>query len=273
VTLAGDFAVVVDGRGLPEAPREASDGGVWFADIASGGVYRAGPDGVVACVVPRRRGGGGQLAHAGGGLVIAGRDLRLDEGETQRLLLALPDVAGFNDLATDAAGRVYAGALTFSAMRGEEPRPGAIWRVELDGTASAVADGVVWPNGIGFSPAGDVMYVSDYEDACVLAYRDGARSPELFARAPHGTCDGLAVDAEGGVWVALGPGRGIARWHANGALDAVVQLPAAFVSSLSFAGPGRDELLVTGIASDGGEGTLWRGRAKVAGLAIAPAAV
>ena len=86
----------------------------------------------------------------------------------------------------------------------------------------------------------------------------------------------MAVDREGGVWVALGDGGGVARFHSDGQLDEVTDLPAAFVSSLSFGGPDMCDVLITTadnqVSPELG-GTLFRARSEVAGLALAPLSV
>jgi sugar lactone lactonase YvrE len=93
--------------------------------------------------------------------------------------------------------------------------------------------------------------------------RDGT-GLAVFCDSPRGAADGLAVDVEGGVWIALGDGGGVARFTPGGELDAVVDAPADFVSSLSFSGT---DVLITTI------GTLFRGRSEVAGVPVAPAAI
>ena len=75
----------------------------------------------------------------------------------------------------------------------------------------------------------------------------------------------MAVDAQGGVWVALGPGAGIGRLDASGALVEIIDLPGAFVSSVSFAGDDLQDLLVT--TAD----RVLRGRSPVPGLPVPPA--
>ncbi|OBJ57199.1 gluconolactanase [Mycobacterium asiaticum] len=103
-----------------------------------------------------------------------------------------------------------------------------------DGATQILLDDLLWPNGVGFAPGGETLYVAEYAAARVRAY--GPHGSSVFADAPRGECDGLAVDADGGVWVALGSGGGIARFDAGGALHEVVELPGRFVSSLAFAG-------------------------------------
>ena len=121
-------------------------------------------------------------------------------------------------------------------FRGEAPVPGEIWRIPVQGDVAPVAEGVLWANGIGFSPDGTVAYGSDYARSCVLAWdvaADGSlTSPRTFAEMPAGSADGMAVDSEGGVWVATGEAANVVRFTADGSLDRRLDVPAPFVSSL-----------------------------------------
>jgi len=262
---------LVAGRGLLEGPTVAGEGGVYFSDVIQGGVYRWSPEGV-AQVIPKRRGVGGIVLHADGGLVVTGRDVQHVRDGESRVLLSLDGVTGFNDLATAPDGSVYVGALRFHPFQGDPPVPGEIWRVAPGGEAAAVAGGVLWANGIGFSPDGRTAYGSDYARSCVLAWDvtdDGMlSSPRVFAEMAAGSADGMAVDEEGGVWVATGEGGRIARFQADGRPDRALDVPASFVSSLCFGGSDMRDLYVTT-----GDGKLLRGRADVPGLPLRPAAI
>jgi gluconolactonase len=253
--------LVAGGYGLLEAPCWDGAGGVYFSDVLQGGVRRWSADGVED-VIPKRRGVGGMCLHTSGGLVVSGRNVLHVHGDGQRVLLGdLEGVTGFNDLAADAEGRVYVGALRFSPFAGEDPRPGQLWRVDSGG-AAPVLEGIDWPNGIGFSPDGSTMYACDYAHGAVLN-DDG----EVFARSPAGSADGLAVDETGGVWVAMGDGGAIARFEPDGSLDRTFDVPAEFVSSLCFGGADMRDVYVTTI------GALLKGRSDVPGLPVAAATV
>ena len=256
------FEQLASGYSLLEAPVWDGAGGVYFSDVLKGGVRRWS-EGGIEDVVPKRRGIGGMCMHANGGLVVSGRDVLHVGGDDQRVLLGeLEGVTGFNDLGTDPEGRLYVGALRFSPFAGEPPVPGQVWRVAAGGDVAPVLEGIDWPNGIGFSPDGGTMYACDYSHAAVLT-GDG----EVFARSPAGSVDGLAVDEQGGVWVATGDGGGLARFAADGSLDRTVDVPAEFVSSLCFGGDDLRDVYVTTI------GTLFRGRCDVPGQRLTPARV
>ena len=264
------------GYGLVEGPTFAPDGSVFFSDVLGGGVHRWSPGGDVETVIPKRRGVGGMCLHGDGGLVVSGRDVvHVRDGES-RTLLAIDGVTGFNDLSPDSEGRIYVGALRFMPFGGEEPVPGEVWRIDGEGAAEELFGGVDWPNGIGFSPDGEMIYTSDFASGEVVAFDPATRERRVFARSPSGDADGLAVDVEGGVWVALGRGGGVGRFGPDGGLDDVLDVPAGFVSSLCFGGEDMRDLYVT--TADNGEhpdrrGTLFRARVEVAGLPVPAARV
>src|SRR6266540_5479257 len=243
-TLAWGFSLV-------EGPRMAPDGSLFFSDVRNGGVRRLGANGSIELVVPKRRGVGGIALHADGGLVISGRNIcHVRDGET-RVLYEREDVGGFNDLFTDARGRVYTGSLRDDPFTIEpDRRTGDAYRVDSPGVARTLYEGVGLSNGMGFSPDGRRFFHADSAAGAVLVHDvdeagevDGA-SGRVFARAERGIPDGLAVDAAGGVWVALYGGGCVARFTADGELDRTIDVPAELVTSLCFGGPGRDELVV-----------------------------
>jgi gluconolactonase len=221
-----------ESAGLLEAPRPLHDGSVLFANTTAGGVYRWSEVGVDP-VVDRRRGIGGIVVHADGGLLVGGRDLAYAGPAGVRTVLAVGGATGINDLTVGPDGSVLAGVLRHRPQLGETAPPTELLQISPSGATHVLAEDLLWPNGIGFSPDGANLYVSEFAAARVRLL--GPHGPSMFAHAPRGECDGLAVDVEGGVWVALGSGGGIARFDAAGALDEVIDLPGRFVSSLAFA--------------------------------------
>ena len=158
----------------------------------------------------------------------------------------------------------------------DDPRPGQLLRVHADASVEILTEEVIWPNGIGVSPDGRTIYLSDYARRAVLALPAQGGETSEFCSSPRGSADGLAVDVDGGVWVALGEGGGIARFWPGGELDAVMDLPASFVSSLSFGGGDMRDVLITTADNDVHPelgGTLMRARSRVAGATIAAVVV
>ena len=270
-------AVLARPHGLLEAPLIGPAGEMIFSDVLAGGVWECSAGGIVQELLPKRRGIGGIVEHEAGGWVLSGRDLvhLLPDG-SQRVVFSDAEACGFNDLAGSHAGELLAGVLRYRPLAGEEPRNGQLLRIGRDGAVEVLTEDVIWPNGIGVAPDGSVIYLSDYAKRAVLAISPDGGDVRQFARSPNGSADGLAVDCEGGVWVALGEGGAVARFHSDGRLDEVISLPASFVSSISFGGEDmRDVLMSTAdnhVQPELG-GTLLRARSEVAGLRLQPVAV
>jgi gluconolactonase len=266
--------VVVHGFGLAEAPTIDVDGSMLFSDVLGGGIYRVDAAGKVTTVVPKRRGVGGIAIHALGGIVCSGRDLlHVREGNESRTVLHVDGVAGWNDLCTDATGRVYAGALRFAVFDPQaEAVSGELWRLDLDGATSVVFGDVVHANGVACAADGSTIYLSDSRRQRVIIFdveRSIRREIDVSAL---GHPDGMALDEHGAVWVALVSG-GIARLTPDGEVDLRLEVPSAFTTSLCFAG--RDLYVTTGSHSENAElrGCVLRTTVDVAGAPVAAARV
>src|SRR5215470_7002088 len=190
---------------------------------------------------------------AGGGYVLAAGQgyLFIDEAGAVREL-AQP-AAGrtdvrMNDGACDPQGRFWAGTMAYD----ESPGAGALYRLELDGSCTTVLTGLTISNGIGWSPDASTMYLSDSGTGCVDAFRFDGPSGAISNRRtlvhidqPGVVPDGLTVDEEGGIWVALWNGAAVHRYAPDGSLLTSVQLPVDRPTSCAFGGPGGDTLFVT----------------------------
>ncbi|MCC7365038.1 MAG: SMP-30/gluconolactonase/LRE family protein [Dehalococcoidia bacterium] len=272
------------GFALVEGPVWDPGRGLIFSDVHRGGVHCLAPDGTVTTLLPKRKGVGGMAPHAAGGLVIGGRDISFMpfDGTPTRTLLSLdavPGAAGFNDLTTDAAGRVYVGSVAFAVFGGQEPKPGWLHVIELDGTMRTVSDGILLTNGLGFSPDGKRLYHSDARAGIVRVYDmadDGTPGPwQRFAGEPGLTPDGLAVAADGSVWVALAHSGCVAVFEPDGRERMRVPVPLPMVTSVCFGGPDLQDLYIVTGSGDSAEdiGSIFRTRVDVPGLAVAPARV
>ncbi|MFJ4537981.1 SMP-30/gluconolactonase/LRE family protein [Streptomyces tibetensis] len=187
--------------------------------------------------------------RAGGGLVLNLRDGvgLLDPDGTFRWLHHEP-VPGrrANDAAVAPDGALWAGTMRYD----EAPGGGTLSRVTGDGTAEVVLDDVAVSNGTGWSPDGRLMYyvdsptrrldVFDYADGRISGRRTLAEIEESA-----GFPDGLTVDAEGCVWVALWQGSAVRRYTPDGELDRVIELPVPLVTACAFGGDGLTDLYVT----------------------------
>jgi sugar lactone lactonase YvrE len=196
---------------------------------------------------------GAAATTTSGDLILALRDGfgRLDPATGElRMVAAVEADRGdslMNDGKCDRAGRFLAGTTTLS----EAPRAGTLYRLNPDCTVETVLADVTLSNGIDWSPDGTVMYYIDSHLQRVEMFdyaADGRVSRRrTFAEitAAAGMPDGLTVDAEGYVWVALWGGAAVHRFTPDGELDRVVRLPVSFVTSCAFGGADLEELYIT----------------------------
>jgi len=259
------FEVVASGFGLAEAPLWDGES-LLFSDAIFGGVKRLGKDGRVEEVLPKRRGIGGMAQHADGGLIVSGRDVLhiRPDGEQVVVLERQPGFTGYNDMGTLGDGTLLVGALRFNPLQGETPEPSALvaLRPGDDHPDTTELPVVTWPNGIACAPDGETFYLADFDDGRI--WRD---AHEYWARSPSEDADGLAVDEDGGVWVALGGGRAIARF-VEGDVEQLIEVPDTdFVSSVCFGGNPLDDLYVTTRSS------VLRTRVDATGLPVPPARI
>jgi sugar lactone lactonase YvrE len=194
------------------------------------------------------------LLRGDGELLLAVRDgfasVELTSGAVSPLVAVEADVPAnrMNDAACDARGRCFAGTMAFD----RSPGAGALCRLDPDLSVHRILDGIGISNGIGWSPDGERMYHVDTLTGGVDEYEF---DPETGAPAENqrlvnaepgwGQPDGLAVDAEGGIWVAFWDGWAVRRFDPDGALAAVIEVPVARPTRPAFGGPGLDRLYVT----------------------------
>ena len=200
----------------------------------------------------------GAVAPATGGaalVALADRLALVDlADESVRTLVRLPHgpAVRSNDGACDAAGRFWIGTMGLDLT----PGAGALYR--YDGTLRRVLDGVTLSNGLGWTRDDTRMYYIDSVAQRVDVFDFELASGHLTERRllvaidkSDGIPDGLTVDDEGGVWVALYGGGCVRRYDEHGRLDAVLEVPAENVTSCCFGGDDGRSLFVTTAAPDG----------------------
>ncbi len=276
------------GYGLIEGPVWSDALGLVFSDVLFGGVFAVNDAGNVQTVFEHRRGIGGMALHESGGLVVSGRNIALkpfDGGTTVTLLERDEDagLVGFNDITTDAAGRIYAGGLGASPVfaDGRKPAAGDLYLIDLDGGSRVVGRDVQLTNGLGFSPDGRTLYHSDSRRNTVFMYsvlENGDLGEKMrFAETARGVPDGLVVAEDGSVWVALaGGGHGVVVFDAEGREQRFIDTPEPMCTSVCFGGDDLRALyIVTG--SDGSDsdraGSVYVMDAGVSGVPVPPARV
>lgn len=238
-----------------------AEGPVWdeehqellWVDILAGRIHRTGRDGKHDMSIDVGEHVGAVALATDGRLVAAARSgFRLvDPDRGHPLLAGLAVVRGspairMNDGKCDPRGRFVAGTMCYN----EEPGAGALW--SFDGERlTCLLPGVTISNGIAWSSDGTTMYFVDTPTQRIDAFdydigagRVSHRRTEVEIAAALGSPDGLAIDREGGLWLALWGGAAVHR-YVGGRLDEVVEVPAAFVTSCAFGGERYETLYIT----------------------------
>jgi sugar lactone lactonase YvrE len=225
-------------------------GGLRWVDMLAGDILSLTDDGrvvrrhvaaIAAAVRPRR---------AGGAVIGIERGFALEDapGAVTALDPVWSDTSvRMNEGACDPDGRFYCGSMAY------DQRPGAatVYRLDADHSVRAVLTGVTVSNGLDWSPDGSLAYYND-----TATYRTDVftydpvhglvdRRPFVDLTSEELRPDGLTVDVEGGVWMALSNGGAVRRYTADGRLDEVVSLPARKVTACTFGGADLDQLFIT----------------------------
>jgi sugar lactone lactonase YvrE len=224
-------------------------GGLRWVDMLAGDVLSLADDGTVsrrhvgdvaAALRPRRD---------GGAVIGIERGFALEDADGT--LRALPPVWSdpgirMNEGGCDPDGRFWCGSMAYD----QRPGAGSLYRLDPDGTVAVAFGGVTISNGLDWSPDGSLAYYDDTptHQVAVFDYSSeaGLTGRRTFVQlADDENPDGLTVDAEGGVWVALFGAGVVRRYTADGRLDGVVEVPAAQVTACTFGGPALDRLYIT----------------------------
>jgi sugar lactone lactonase YvrE len=231
------------------------EGPVWargrlhWVDMLAGDLLTLGADGEVT-----RRHVGTVLAavrpRAAGGLVLAlerGFAVCQDpEGPVRELPPSWADPRiRFNEGGCDPDGRFWCGSMAYD----QTPGAATMYRLDADLTSRPVFGGLTISNGLDWSPDGTLAYYVDTAtgriDAFDYSTERGLHGRRPFVEIATGGPDGLTVDAEGGVWVALWGAGAVHRYDRHGELTDVVTVAAEQVTACTFGGPELRSLFIT----------------------------
>ncbi|MGH3631137.1 MAG: SMP-30/gluconolactonase/LRE family protein [Sciscionella sp.] len=257
---------------------DRGDDRLLFVDMLAGDVMELDAQGEVlrhpvadVAAVVRAREQGGYVMGIDRGFAFVAQDF----SRVDRLPAAFADPAvRMNEGGCDPQGRFYCGSMDYDQAAGR----GSLYCLKPDGSVRVVVENVTVSNGLRWSADGATAYYVDTPLGRIDAFDfDGAtgafsnRRPFAQIAPGPGGPDGLAIDSEGGLWVAIWGGSAVHRYGPSGALDAVVQVDAPHVTACSFGGADLDTLYITtsrdGVDdSDTTSGSLFSFRPGVSGL-------
>lgn len=257
-----DASRIVDAELVLDARCSLAEGPVWdervgllrWVDIDGHAVHRLDPTTGDHRVVPVGESVGALALRRGDGLVLATARgfVALDEASGRTTLLAAVEAddptTRMNDGACDAMGRFWAGTMA----RDFAPSRGSLYCLEPDGTVRRELAGLTLSNGIEWGrDERSMLYIdSRTQRVDTIEYdpgtgRLGTRTPLIQIEVDDGLPDGMAMDAEGALWVCLwGAGR-VQRFRPDGTPDVAVAVPVAQTTSCAFGGADLATLYVT----------------------------
>jgi sugar lactone lactonase YvrE len=245
---------------------ELGEGPIWdpdaaclyFVDIEQGLVHRYDPDTQTSRSQPVGSMVGAVALTGSDDLVLAVRGgfARLDPVSGRTCPIAGVEVDGsdlrMNDGKVDPAGRFWAGTMAMN----DRPGAGALYRLDPDGRVHVMIDAVTISNGLDWSGDGRLMYYIDTPTQSIDVFDFDVASGAIANRRSlarvadgQGFPDGLTLDADGYIWVALWSGGAVHRYAPDGTLDRVLTVPVAYPTSCAFGGPDLRDLYITTAAT------------------------
>lgn len=225
-------------------------GGLKWVDMLAGDVLSLQPNGsvsrwasgspIVACVRPRARGGMVLGIECGFALVD-------DEGEITELdpLWSRGDIR-MNEGACDPQGNFWCGSMAYDQAKGAA----SLWRLTPGGEITEELDNLTVSNGLCWDIDGRRAFYNDTDTYTVSVFDFDAGqlvNRRVFADLRNDMVrpDGLTIDAEGGVWVALSNGGAVRRYDDRGRLSEVISLPVQKVTACTFGSDSLNQMFIT----------------------------
>ncbi|MGE0736788.1 MAG: SMP-30/gluconolactonase/LRE family protein [Alphaproteobacteria bacterium] len=208
---------------------------LWIADMLGRKIIAFDFDGkreVVAHVPPRPNGLG--FLPDGRLLIASMADQKVLRREHNGSISVHADLSklmtGYmGDLAVDARGRAYVDDVGFRVFEKDERRPGALLRVDPDGTAVVLERNLQFPNGLWITPDGDRLIFAEGRNETIFSYRIGAEGglsdKRVFAHLKGHVLDGLTIDVKGAVWECSPYLRQVNRVVDGGQITETIQFP------------------------------------------------
>ena len=228
---------------------DAANGRLLLVDMLAGTVVEVDAEGgtkrrplsTIAAVIRARQGGGYILATENRFAL-----LRPDLTEETSLPPVFTDpLIRMNEGGCDPQGRFYCGTMAYA----QTPGAGTLYRLDPDGSVDVTLRDVTISNGLQWNRAGNTVFYVDTPTGRVDAFDFDPVSAAFTARRPFaeiaGSPDGMAIDEQDGIWVALYGGGAVHRYDADGVLDIVVELPVSNVTACTFGGADLSTLFIT----------------------------
>lgn len=250
--MSMQITTIASGLFLAEGPRCDDNGTLYFGDAIGTGLFAwrdGGGQRAVAADLPNV---GGCVFHGDGGIICSTRQglayYDTESGDIEQIECSVDgDLVRINDIEAAPDGSLWGGTIDHEALEtGSKMRPGYLFRMDPSGSVTRLKD-VMIPNGMEFSDDGTQLYFSESGEG-VFVYDV---SPEgqisgrrAFALMPDS--DGIAMDRNGGLWIARYQTNRMEYYDAEGGRQKSVEVPFESATSACFGGSDLTTLFVTG---------------------------
>lgn len=257
---------------------------VWYTDVVLGGVHNLATGQVV---LPERTMIGGLLRNADGRLLVAGLGgIEWVDPASGAAGLLHGGVSGINEMRSDGMGGIVFGTIDLPAiLQGAKPGPSSICHMAQDGAVRVLAGGFTFANGLSLSADGTQLFFNESFSAVrTFAVAEGFTLGPARTLLDKPDCDGMALDAEGNVWISgFASDELVCLSPDGGTILRRLPLPGPACTNVRFGGANLEDIYVTvvdpasaqklaqGIPLTEQSSALYRTRAPVPGAPLAPA--
>ncbi len=289
--MTGEFQQLASGIYLEGLAVDHERDIIWYSDVIGGGIFGVKPDGSpVASFNEDRMWTGGIAVNADGSVLSTGQGGIMwnnpETGKSGWLIDAIDGVPinGVNEMAPDGEGGMFFGTIDIeNIIKGNDTGPCALYRLTVDRKVIRVVDEIGFTNAIAHDHRGRRFHCND-------TFRrtwtwDVTADLALINRRvllEKEDCDGMALDAEGNVWITGFRSQFLERIQPDGTALPRVETPKGSITQVRFGGPDLRDYYINTVPADGGDtlkeggaitqrnSILYRGRSETTGRAIEP---
>ena len=286
-----DFRKIASGTYLEGLAFDERRQWLWYSDVIAGGVHAVALDGTRrATLNAGRMWTGGVLLNDDGAVLSTGAGgIMWNDPGTGRsgwLLDRIDDVPinGINEMVSDGTGGLVFGTSDIeNVMRGEPARSTALYRLTVDRGVIKLVDGIGFTNGLMYDAERRRLYCNDTFRCCwVFDVEADLSLHNQRVLIDKDDADGVALDAQGNVWITGFRSSYITRVAPDGALLPRIEGPGGSITQIRFGGPDLHDYFINTVPADGGDALkeggvpaggnsfLFQGRSAVPGLKPRP---
>jgi sugar lactone lactonase YvrE len=291
MSQVGGFEPIASGLYLEGLAYDRSRDLIWYSDVIGGGVHGVTADGTAfRSLNAGRMWTGGVFLNSDGAILSSGAGGIMwndpESGASGWLIDSLggEPINGINEMISDGAGGLYFGTVDIENVAiGKTPRPSSIWRLTSRGEAIQMAEGPGFVNGMMLSNDSAQLYYNDtFDGTYAFDVRGDGSLTDRRKLLDKEDCDGMALDAEGNLWVTGYKSSALICMRPDGAAVQRIETPANAITQIRFGGADLCDVYLTSVPVDSGDNlavgevpvdkksVLYRGRSGIAGQPILP---